>query len=307
MDIGDRDRVFCSTIIPTIGRQTLARAVESVLVQAIDEDFEIIVVNDSGKPLALEEWRRSARVRVIATERQERSIARNAGAALATGRYLHFLDDDDALLPGALEAFRELSRQTDADWLYGGYRTVDDGGQLIEEIVPWVEGNVFAKLVARESIPLQASLIQRPAFVAAGGFDPAFVTTEDQHLGRTLALTGAVAFTPVVVAQIRIGRAGGSTNWSLYSRLDRLSFERFADDPASLARIESSAGLDAYWYGRLARVYLASFLRNLAQGVVPAAARRLPSILSFSGRRVASRDYWRGLRHVSRKRPRGAL
>jgi glycosyltransferase involved in cell wall biosynthesis len=45
--------MLCSAIIPTVGRSTLSRAVESVLKQgSLGEEFEVIVMNDSGKLLA---------------------------------------------------------------------------------------------------------------------------------------------------------------------------------------------------------------------------------------------------------------
>jgi len=50
--------MFCSTIIPTIGRATLARAVQSVLEQDFTAaDYEVIIVNDSGKPLPADDGR----------------------------------------------------------------------------------------------------------------------------------------------------------------------------------------------------------------------------------------------------------
>src|SRR6185369_10393658 len=79
---------FCTTIIPTIARPTLARSVESVLSQRFDQPFEIIVINDSGAPLPAAAWQQSAQVRVVDTPHRERSMARNTGAALARGRYL---------------------------------------------------------------------------------------------------------------------------------------------------------------------------------------------------------------------------
>ena len=101
--------MFCSTVIPTIGRSTLSRAVCSVLQQSFTADeFEVIVVNDSGSPLPDADWQHSDHVRVLHTNRRERSVARNTGAAIAEGRYLHFLDDDDWLLPGALKTFWDL-------------------------------------------------------------------------------------------------------------------------------------------------------------------------------------------------------
>jgi len=150
--------VFCSTIIPTVNRPTLPRAVYSVLGQAFSAaDFEVIVVNDSGQPMPDTDWQHSERVRVIDTNRRERSVARNTGAAIARGKYLHFLDDDDWLLPGALEAFWRLDKEAnDASWLYGSYQTVDNDGNLIEEFHPGITGNIFALLVAGEGIPFNS-------------------------------------------------------------------------------------------------------------------------------------------------------
>ena len=62
--------MFCSTIIPTIGRPTLARAVQSVLEQNLTAaDFEVIVVNDSEKSLSEEDWQKDERVRVLDASR----------------------------------------------------------------------------------------------------------------------------------------------------------------------------------------------------------------------------------------------
>ncbi len=78
--------MFCSTIVPTIGRPSVARAVQSVLDQPLPTgDFEIIVVNDSGQPLPAGSWQASPRVRLIHTNRRCQSVASNTGAALARG------------------------------------------------------------------------------------------------------------------------------------------------------------------------------------------------------------------------------
>ena len=62
--------MFVSTIIPTVARDTLARAVVSVLDQDLaGEDFEVIVVNDSGAPLPSAPWQSSSRVRIVDTRR----------------------------------------------------------------------------------------------------------------------------------------------------------------------------------------------------------------------------------------------
>lgn len=105
--------MICSTIIPTIGRETLGRSVQSVLDQQLYPQLhEVIVVNDSGTSLGEPAWAKAPNVRIIATNHCERSAARNVGAAAARGAYLCFVDDDDYLLPGALGALTSTAART---------------------------------------------------------------------------------------------------------------------------------------------------------------------------------------------------
>ena len=288
---------FCSTIIPTVGRSTLARAVESVLSQDIDHGrCEVIVINDSGAPLADEGWMRSPRVVVIDTPRVERCLARNAGAARAGGRFLHFLDDDDHLLPGAMQAFRELhGREPAGTWLHGGYETVDNAGQRVDLFCPKLEGDVLVPLVAGESIPLQASLIRADAFRDAGGFDPDLVGVEDRDLGRRLAQSARMCGMAVVVAAVRIGEQGSTTNWARIGEDDRSGREKVLDAPGTAARLRASTR-DAYWRGRIYRAYLGSTDWNASRRRWGTMARRMVAGARLLDWRAATPAFWRGVR-----------
>jgi hypothetical protein len=288
--------MFCSTVIPTIGRPTLSRAVYSVLDQTFTaDDFEVIVVNDSGQPLPEMDWQYSERVRVIDTNRRERSVARNTGAAIAKGRYLHFLDDDDLLLPGALEAFWALDQSSDAVWLYGSYLSVDNDGNLVNEFHPDVGGNIFALLVAGESIPFQASLLQAKQFFAMGAFDPQITGVEDRDLGRRMALSGDVVGTSAVVAKIRVGQQGSTTDWSILAESDRCGREKALNEQGAFARLRASAN-SSYLYGRVSRAYFASMVWNLQRKNIFTAASRVTSGIVFAGWHLLSTEFWRGLR-----------
>jgi glycosyltransferase involved in cell wall biosynthesis len=137
--------MFCSVIIPTIGRNSLSRAVRSILDQNIlAGEIEVIIVNDSGDINAVAGWTESDDVRIIHTNRRERSVARNTGAAVAKGRYLWFLDDDDWILPGAINKFQTLaSRSPEAYWLFGGVHIVDEDGIVLAERNSGLNGHVF--------------------------------------------------------------------------------------------------------------------------------------------------------------------
>src|SRR2546430_3908643 len=87
---------FCSIVVPTVARSTLQRTVCSLLGQSVARSaYEIIVVNDSGQPLSDAPWLHESPVTVLDTDRVDRCVARNAGVARASGKYLSFVDDDD--------------------------------------------------------------------------------------------------------------------------------------------------------------------------------------------------------------------
>ncbi len=297
--------MFCSTIVPTVGRQTLSRAVCSVLDQKFDQDdFEIIVVNDSGMPLSEEEWQDSHKVRIIKTVRRERCVARNTGAAIAKGRYLHFLDDDDWIMPDALNNLWELAKTTDESWIYGGYRLVDSFQKPVGEFYPDETGNCFVRFVAGEWLPLQASLIKANDFFAVGGFsslESLLGGDEDVDLARKLSLSNDIAGVQELVATIRVGLDESTTNYSNLQEQSRQSREKVLNAQNVYSRIRSSAasrtGDASYWYGRVFWTYLTSAIWNLQRKRLFTAISRTAygiSSLALSGKHIFSSRFWRG-------------
>lgn len=102
-----------SVVIPTLNRAALLPvAMRSVLAQTLD-DFELIVVDDGSTDTTstVVAAFTDPRVRYHAQARSGVSAARNAGAAAARGEFLVFLDDDDELLPDALERYGRAARE----------------------------------------------------------------------------------------------------------------------------------------------------------------------------------------------------
>jgi glycosyltransferase involved in cell wall biosynthesis len=285
--------MFCSTVIPTIGRESLSSTVNSVLDQDFHAaDHEVIVVNDSGKPLNSADWQFDERVRIINTYCRERSVARDVGAAIAAGEYLHFLDDDDLLLPEALKAFWQLRKENaNAAWLYGSYQTVDNDGNLIEEFHPNLTGNIFAWLVAGESIPLQASLLQTDIFFKAGTFDPNLTYGEDRDLGRRFSLLGDVSWTPAVVTSIRVGQSGSSSDWSKMSEADRWGREKVLRLDGTVGTLKGLAD-STYLQGRLCRALFGSARLNMREGSDLIAISRVLDGISIAGMNILSPSFW---------------
>lgn len=120
-----------SVVIPTFNRpQFLPRAVESALT-CQGEDVEVIVV-PNGPDLSWREslapWISEPRVRVSPIEIAHGNVARNHGMALARGKYLRFLDDDDFLLPAAIQQIA-LLEATGAEICSARIENIDQNGK----------------------------------------------------------------------------------------------------------------------------------------------------------------------------------
>lgn len=295
------ETLFCSVIIPTIGRDTLVRTVQSVLDQAFDASrFEIIVVNDSGHPLPDAPWLNAATVRVLHNNQRERSFARNSGAAAALGEYLYFLDDDDWLLPGALAAFWQLAQQApEAAWLHGGIQVVDENGRILAVANSGVQGHCLAQIMGGAWVPIQSSLIRAREFFAVGGYNLRLCSTEDQDLCRRIAQIGTLAVMDKAVACLSRGANWQtSTDYGLATSSTRLSRDYVADQPGVWRQMVTSA-TDSYWFGRVVHVYLALALWHLRQRhLFTAVSRGLHGLaaLLYAGPNLLRRPFWQALR-----------
>ncbi len=107
--------------------QLVQRAINSVLSQSY-QNFELIVVDDGSADNTKEivESFKDLRIQFYKQEKnQGMSVARNRGFDIARGDYIALFDDDDELLPGALDTitveFGRLKNQgIEAQWIWFG-------------------------------------------------------------------------------------------------------------------------------------------------------------------------------------------
>ena len=290
-----------TTIIPTVGRASLARSVASVLDQEAGPlRADVIVVNDSGTAVPVEDWQQAPRVRVLTTEtaRSGPSVARNQGAAVARGRFLHFLDDDDWMLPGAFAAFAAaLERDPSARWLYGIVERQSRAGEALGHFPVEPEGNVLAAILSGEWLPFQGALVDRELFEALGGFDPAYPVSEDVDLQLRLSLATDLHRVRVPVCVYSEGAEASATRRDLCAEYLFRAHDALFDRAGVVGRAVASA-TTPHLYGKVLRHALIALRDTAARGDVPRAVRRLGVVLALglrAGTGLVRPDLWRAL------------
>lgn len=287
--------MLCSTIIPTVNRPTLERAVKSALEQDLEPgSHEILVFNNSDKPLPEIDWLNSPKVTIVNTH-SNMIDASNKGAAMSSGKYINFLHDDDYLLPGALKALMEIAESSGLSWVHGTHNRIDDDGNFMSVNPQDVQGNIFALLIAGECIHLASSVIRRDMFLKVGGFDPQIRILDDRDLECRIALLSDYARIERLVASVRIGVTGSTADWSLAKQDNRLIRERTLSLPCALARMQESIRGDVFVRGRACRNYLLSAALNLKGSHFLIATGRLSSMLRLAGPYLVLPNFWRGL------------
>ena len=131
-------RPLVSIVIPVYKVEPyLARCVDSVLNQTL-QDLQIILVDDGSPdncPQLCDAYaKQDSRIQVIHKENGGLASARNAGMAVAAGKWLFFLDSDDWLEPNGLESLVRIGQEQQVDFVR--YRAIRSGWPGMEAHVP---------------------------------------------------------------------------------------------------------------------------------------------------------------------------
>jgi glycosyltransferase involved in cell wall biosynthesis len=237
-------------------RDFVGDAVRSVLAQE-HRAAECIVVDDGSTDGTADLLQREfgPDIQVIRQDRQGVSVARNTGAAAASGELIAFLDSDDSWLPN------KLSRQLDAfqadpdlDFVYSWVWRTDaklqvtaiseaaDPDELIERTIMLRSG--VANLA-------MTGVIRAARFQQLGGFDERLSTSADADLACRLAIAGRIE---VVREPLALYRQHGAQMHTNPATLEH-------DFPIVLGKVYGNTNLESLPRRRRA---LAAFHRTLA-------------------------------------------
>jgi glycosyltransferase involved in cell wall biosynthesis len=191
-----------SAVIPSYNYgRFLGRAIESVLRQSYGP-IECLVVDDGSTddtPRVLSRYR--GRVRVLTQPHQNAAVARNAGIAASSGRYVGFLDADDWWYPEKIaRQVALLERRAEIAAVGCSIRIVTAAGRTmrVSRARPprrAMLDNVRAIALARLQIggSMSGGLVRREALDSIAGFDGTLSRSEDRDLWLRMAARFPVA------------------------------------------------------------------------------------------------------------------
>ena len=210
-----------SVIIPTCNRGWIIKeAVDSVLSQKF-VDFELIVVDDGSTDNTqdiLNKYKNN--IKVLKHNNQGVSAARNKGIALASGRFIAFLDSDDLWLPDKLSMQvnffntnkEALICQTEEIWIRNNVRVNP------KKRHKKLSGMIFEPSLCLCMVSPSAVMIKRELFEAVGLFDESLPACEDYDMWLRISCRYPVYLidTPLIIK-----RGGHADQLSRSSGLDR--------------------------------------------------------------------------------------
>ncbi|MES2669801.1 MAG: glycosyltransferase [Pseudomonadota bacterium] len=210
-------------IIPTYNRRELVqRAIDSVLAQTHPVD-EILVVDDGSTDGTGEALRAryGERIRYHRQANAGVSAARNAGMALATGRFFALLDSDDLWRP------EKTARQIawlDANPEFGmvlcDVVRVDADGTPYDTFhrrdVLREDGWALRWLLLNPSLVPASVMFRREVFETCGGFDPSLRTAEDIDFHLRVARQWRIGVVEAALVEAMRGHDGLSATATTY-------------------------------------------------------------------------------------------
>jgi glycosyltransferase involved in cell wall biosynthesis len=246
-----------SVVIPAYNHaRYLAEAVESALGQTLPA-VEVIVVDDGSTdetPQVLARHR--ARVRIVRQANRGVSAARNAGASLAQGDLLAFLDADDVWLPQKLEAqAARFADDPELGLVHCAVEDIDAEGRALRTCTDGMEGRVAEEmLLFRRAVILgggSGAVVTRARFHETGGFDESLGTSADWDLHHRIARRAPVGFVPRVLLRYRVHGANMHADVARTAEeMLRAYAKAFAEEPALAAlRGRAYGGLHAMLSG----------------------------------------------------------
>ncbi len=225
-----------SVIMTSYNREKyIAEAIESVLASTY-KNFELIIVDDCSIDatfsIAKNYAANDARIRIYQNEENLGDYPnRNKAASYAKGKYLKYVDSDDALYDfGLAYCVDAMERFSEAD--LGMYYLYGSDGIGKNEWACWPgEKIIHEHFFKRQylSIGPSGTIIRREKFVNAGGFDTRFGVASDMYFNICFASASPIVLLPKLFVHYRIHDQQENKNQEGYLKYGYLYFKELLE------------------------------------------------------------------------------
>jgi glycosyltransferase involved in cell wall biosynthesis len=266
-----------SVVITTYNHAAfLDDAIRSVVYQTVPAN-EIIVVDDGSTDHPDIVVSGYSHIRLIRQRNQGLSAARNTGLEAAIGDKIIFLDADDRLCQGAIEAGVDcFVRHSEAGFVYGGFHLIDAGGGVTgDSVCRDVGPDPHITFLQGNQVGMHGTVMyDRRRLLDAGGFDVTLRRCEDYDIYLRMSRNHAVANHRHIVAEYRRHGMNMSSNSLEMLRSVQRVLARYKPPERSGAAAAAWRQGQAYWR----RYYFDEILRVLSARRIVDAVRASPTL-----------------------------
>ncbi len=256
-----------SIIIPVHGKLEYTVACLRAIVQhSAAVDFEVIVVDDASPDATATVLPGIPGLRYLTNERNLGFVGScNAGARLARGEYLLFLNNDTQVMPGWMDALLQCFADEPSCGIAGSRLVYPDG--RLQEAGGWVFADGSAWTVGRfedrnappyryrretDYVSGASLMIRREQFGAIGGFDERYAPAyyEDTDLAFAVRAAGLkVFYEPNSIVVHREGITAGTDLGQGMKRYQAINQAKFVDKwrDALATHPPSNSSLGEFW------------------------------------------------------------
>jgi glycosyltransferase involved in cell wall biosynthesis len=199
-----------SFVLPVYNaRDDVADAVRSVLAQTWT-DFELLLIDDGSTDGSGDVLRsfNDPRIRVLTQENRGLVPTLNRGIEEARGTWIARMDSDDLCLPHRLQKQMDyLAANPDIALLGGWVATIDEGGALLADVVPFPVSHeeLWSTIGRRPWVMCHPAVIfRRDAAIDVGLYHPAYKHAEDAEFFARMMTRYRAANLPEVVLKYRL-------------------------------------------------------------------------------------------------------
>ena len=273
-----------SVVIPLHNKAGfIRRSLDSVLLQTI-EDYEIIVVDDGSTddgPDIVDGYN-DPRIKLFRQENRGVSATRNRGIGEAGGKWIAFLDADDAWKPNYLQKILVLAEQYPQAGAYAtAYEIIMPSGKVVHPKYkaipppPWqgLLASYFYSAVGIPPLCSSATAVPKHVIKTVGGFPVDVPLGEDLDMWGRIALRYPIAFCNEVAASYIQDDKHPGNRHHYYFTNPEASFVRTANEAIRRNEINAVNLKDLHEYLAKLQIYIG--YDCLVEGGNPTVARQI--------------------------------